>query len=255
MKLKVKKFNISSGGPLIALLNYEDANKLDLTALDRIRVKKQGISQVVAIDISKDKRTIKPGFIGLFEEVSDILKVKNNETVDIEVEPKPISVDFIRKKLDGDHLSKMEINEIVRDIVQNRLTETETTFFVSACYRNGTTIYESAYLTESIVENGKKLELDKYPILDKHCISGDIPVMVKNSGKTKVKPIREIIDSIFEKCKSNEIYKDGDAEYTTKNLNNLKVLTFDDKGGVSYKPVSAVRFVAYSTFIIKSKYL
>ena len=172
MKLKVKKFNISSGGPLIAILNYEDANKLDLTALDRIRIKKQGISQVVAIDISKDKRTIKPGFIGLFEEVSDILKVKNNETVDIEVEPKPISVDFIRKKLDGDHLSKMEINEIVRDIVQNRLTETETTFFVSACYRNGMTIYESAYLTESIVENGKKLELDKYPILDKHSVGG-----------------------------------------------------------------------------------
>ena len=37
MKLKVKNFNLSTAGPLIAVLNAEEARKLDLYALDRIR--------------------------------------------------------------------------------------------------------------------------------------------------------------------------------------------------------------------------
>ena len=40
MKLRVKNVNISSGGPLVAIVNIHDANRLDLKALDRIKIKK-----------------------------------------------------------------------------------------------------------------------------------------------------------------------------------------------------------------------
>lgn len=171
MKLKVKNVNISSGGPLVAILNIHDANRLDLKALDRIKIKKERKEVVVAVDISKNKG-ITSGQIGLFEEVINLLKIKDKAIVEIFVEPKPISLSYIKKKLDGDKLNKNEINEIVKDIVENSLTEVEITYFVSGCYVNGMSMYESAYLTEAIVENGKKLNLNKYPILDKHSISG-----------------------------------------------------------------------------------
>ena len=171
MKLRVKDTNISSGGPLVAILNIHDANRLDLKALDRIKIKKDHKEVVVAVDISKNKRAA-PGEIGLFEEVINLLKIKDKSIVDISVEQKPVSLSYIKKKLDRGRLNKTEINEIVKDIVENRLTEVEITYFVSGCYVNGMSLYESAYLTEAIVDNGKKLNLNKYPILDKHSISG-----------------------------------------------------------------------------------
>lgn len=172
MKFKIKEVKLSSGGPLIGILNNEDALKLDLRALDRIKVKKDSREQVIAIDIAKSKRNIYPGQLGLFDEVMDVLRLKDKDIVEISIEPKPLSLEFIKKKLDGFTLDKMEIDEIVKDIVENKLTEIEITYFVSACYRNGMSIYESAYLTEAIVAHGKKLNLKHYPILDKHSLGG-----------------------------------------------------------------------------------
>jgi AMP phosphorylase len=171
MQLKVKKLNLSSGGPLIAVLNEDDARKLDLSALDRIKLHKKNSSVIVAIDLAKSK-FIKQGYIGLFEDVLKIFKIKENKTIKISQVQKPVSLQFIKKKLKGDQLSKREINEIIKDIVENRLTEIEITYFISACYTKGLTLYESAYLTEAIVENGGTLKLNKYPILDKHSVSG-----------------------------------------------------------------------------------
>lgn len=171
MKLRVKQVNISSGGPLVAVLNIHDANRLDLKALDRVKIKKGRKSVIVAVDLTKNHRA-KKGEIGLFEEVTNLLKLKDKTIVDISVEPKPISLQYIKKKLDGERLTKIEINEIIKDIVENRLTEVEITYFVSGCYINGMSLYESAYLTEAIADNGKKLNLNKYPVLDKHSISG-----------------------------------------------------------------------------------
>jgi len=171
MHLKVKHIGMSSGGPLIAIINKEDAIKLDVHALDRIKIEKGSKEAIVAVDIAKTK-TVKPGYISLFDEVLQIFSVKKNELVKITVEQNPLSLYYIKKKLDGETLDKHEIDEIVKDIVSNELTEIEITSFVCGCYINGLTLYESAYLTEAIVANGKQLDLDAYPICDKHSVGG-----------------------------------------------------------------------------------
>src|SRR3989344_4125330 len=232
MELRIKKVNISSGGPLIVIIHKEDARKLDLKNLDRIKLKSGRSSVVTAVDIAK-KDKIKEGYIGLFTEVFESLNVKENEKVFVEVEPKPLSLQYIKKKLDKQILSKHEIDEIIKDIISNKLTEIEMTYFVSACYINGLTLYESSYLTEAILESGSRLKLNKYPILDKHCIPADTPTIVRNSGNVKV-------DNIFDKCAENEIYFDGEAHYTDKNLNNLHAMVHDDNGRIKFVPVSAV---------------
>ncbi len=171
MKLKVKNIGLSTGGPLIAILNKEDAINLDLFALDRVRLKKNNKILSAVIDIAEDHQII-PGYIGLFQEVVKKLKTHNNEILNVALQKRPASIKIIKRKLKDEKLNSQDYNQIVKDIVANRLSDTEITYFVSACYTRGMTLDESAYLTRALVKNGSQLKLNKKPILDKHSIGG-----------------------------------------------------------------------------------
>ncbi len=173
MKLKVKVVNLNTGGPLIAVLHEKTARKLGIFPTDRLRVKRQikhsGINCV--IDITK--KGIKEDEIGLFEEALKKIDVKEGTVVNVEHTEHPISIQFIKQKLEGKELTKVELNMIIKDIVNNELSETELTYFISACYSKGLSMREIIDLTNSIVDNGKKIHFKKGEIvLDKHCIGG-----------------------------------------------------------------------------------
>ena len=164
--------DVATGGPLVAILNKDDAQKLDLHVMDRIKIKKGKKTETVVVDIAASRKSVKPNYIGLFEEVIDSLKLKNNQIVDISIARKPLSLEFIRKKMDGKKLNKKEIDQIVWDIVNNKLSSIELTYFVAACYTNAMSTEETIILTKSIAYHGDTLKLDKYPIIDKHSIGG-----------------------------------------------------------------------------------
>ncbi|MBI3035550.1 AMP phosphorylase [Candidatus Woesearchaeota archaeon] len=172
MKLKVKDIDISSGGPLIAVLNHKDAAMLDLHVMDRIKIKKGSKVETVVVDIAQSKKIVPKGKIGVFEEVIGALKLKNNDNVDIMIARKPLSIDYIKKKLDGRKLTGKEIDQIVWDIVHNKLSAVELTYFVAACYTNVMTTEETIMLTKAMVRHGEVLKLNRYRIIDKHSIGG-----------------------------------------------------------------------------------
>lgn len=172
MKLRVKDIDISSGGPLVAVMNHEDAEVLDLHVMDRIKIRKGSKIDTVVVDIAESSKVVPRGRIGVFEEVIDSLKLRNNDSVHIEIARKPLSIDHIKKKLDGQILAKKEIDQIVWDIVHNKLSAVELAYFVAACYTNVMTIEETILLTKAMVNNGDVLKLNKYPIIDKHSIGG-----------------------------------------------------------------------------------
>jgi putative thymidine phosphorylase len=172
--LKVKDMDIATGSTLVAIINMHDAKKLDLFALDRIRLKKGRKEVVVIVDIGESIKAVPEGQIGLFEEVLDELGCRNGAIVQIFHEEKPKSVEYIKNKLDGKQLTKEQINDIVHDIVNNKLGAIEITFFVSGCYTKGLTTNETIYLIDAIVNNGDQLKLDKEIVMDKHC-SGGVP--------------------------------------------------------------------------------
>jgi hypothetical protein len=89
MKLKVKDMDISTGGILVALLNEEDARRFDLHLEDNIIIKKGKKETTAVVDIGESDKAVKPGQIGLFEEVVDKLNVKEGSYVDIEFAEKP----------------------------------------------------------------------------------------------------------------------------------------------------------------------
>ena len=170
MKLKVKAVNLSTGGPLVAVLSKPDARLLDLTHGDRISVKRSKKEVICVMDIST--KGIKQGQIGFFEEVLKELKVKPKQPVEVNISPKPKSLMYIKKKLNGEKLNKEEINEIIKDIISNKLSEVETTYFIAASYTKGLSLKESAKLTQAIVDNGDTLKFKDKILIDKHCIGG-----------------------------------------------------------------------------------
>ncbi len=172
MKLKVKDMDIASGGPLVAVINEDDAEKMDLHHLDRLKVMYKGKIETVVIDIGESEKAVPIGGIGLYEEVLDSLSLVDGEIVKIVPARKPLSIDYIKKKLDGYKLTKQEIDQIVWDIVHNKLSSIELTYFVAACYSHELDLRETTLLTKAMISHGEKLKINRYPILDKHCVGG-----------------------------------------------------------------------------------
>ena len=217
MKLKVKNLNISSGGPLIAVMNSKDAAMLDLHVMDRIKINKGNKIETVVVDIAEGKKIIPQGKIGVFEEVISSLKLKNNDEVRIIPARKPLSLDYIKKKLDGQRLSRKEINQIMWDIVHNKLSAVELTYFVAACYTNIMTTQETIWLTKAMVEHGDMLKLDKYPVIDKHCVGG-VP---GNRTTMVIVPIMAAAGYLMPKTSSRSITSPAGTADTMEVLTNV----------------------------------
>ena len=68
--------------------------------------------------------------------------------------------------------TKEQINEIIKDINENNLTEAEIAYFVSGCYEHELDSNEIVYFTEAIIKDLERLDLREKTIADKHCIGG-----------------------------------------------------------------------------------
>ncbi len=172
IKLKAKDMNIRTGGTLIVYLNQADAAKLDLHTSDRVKVYKGKKIETALVDIAESAAVVPSGCIGLGAEVLDSLKAKGGNMLKLAIAGTPLSLDHIKKKLDGFRLSKKEIEQIVWDIVHHKLTHIELTYFVAACYSRHMTMQETGFLTKAMASQGDTLKLKRFPIMDKHCVGG-----------------------------------------------------------------------------------
>ncbi len=171
MKFRVKDMDIATGGIFVAILNKNDAKKLDLHSGDRILVHDHGEEITCILDISESAKAVPEGKIGLFEEVLAKLKVKEGATLEIKLTGKPESVKHIRDKLFGKRLTYEELYHIMDDITNDRLTAIEKTYFVAGGFANGWSTGEIVDMTRAMVETGDKLKF-KGVTCDKHSIGG-----------------------------------------------------------------------------------
>ncbi len=170
MKLKIKDLNFSTGGPFVSVMNKKDAEDMDLHAGNRILIKKNKKEIISVVDLA-GSHNVKRGEIGLFDEVLDYLNSKKGY-VNVNLAKRLKSLGYIKNKLEGKKLNRKEIFEIIKDVNSNNLNEVELTYFVSGCYSHGLSMGEIENLTEAIVKAGRRLKLNKHPIVDKHSIGG-----------------------------------------------------------------------------------
>lgn len=169
MLLKAKMLEIEAKRPIV-MLNEEDAREIDVRPSDRVEVA-FGRNRLVAI-VNTAEKFIKPGEIGLYEWVSDRLKVRRGSGVEVKPAEPPESLRFIRNRLQGKVLKPREIDVIIDDVVSNRLSEIEITGFVASLYSKGMTIEEAAAMSVSMASKGGNLNLGKREIYDKHSLGG-----------------------------------------------------------------------------------
>ena len=169
MKFKIRKLSLGAGRP-IAFIHESKAKELNLHVGERVQISYNGNKIIAIADIVRG--LLKPNEISLSEEILSYLKPKSGDFVDVSLALEPRSTRLIFKKLNAQPLSKNEIYSIIKDIVNNSLTEAEIAYFVSGVYENGMSLKETIYLTEAMFRTGKELTWHTREIVDKHSIGG-----------------------------------------------------------------------------------
>ena len=169
VSFRVRTLGIDSGKPIV-VLTEDDAADLGVKSSSRVRVKSSRGEITAIVNIAT--KTLSNGTIGVFDEVRRILKLRDNDRVDVEVAPFPSSLQFIRNRLLGRKLNYDEIHEIVKDVVEGNLRETEIASFVTSLHMQSVDLDEATSLTNAMVETGHFLKIKKRPVVDKHSIGG-----------------------------------------------------------------------------------
>ncbi|MBN1494865.1 thymidine phosphorylase [Candidatus Peregrinibacteria bacterium] len=171
MFLHPKRIPIRVGNKYIAILNEKTAATMDLHPEDRIHIKTSSKTLTAILDVT-ERKELKDFQIGLYAETWDKLGLKKGKKVHVNVAPKPESDTYIKEKLMGKTLTKEKIDAIIKDVVEDDLSDIEMTYFVSGCFTRGLSDNETVNLTKAIVKYGNKLKFKDRIIMDKHCIGG-----------------------------------------------------------------------------------
>ncbi|MEX0921012.1 MAG: thymidine phosphorylase [Candidatus Pacearchaeota archaeon] len=172
MELKIRTLDWKAGFPE-AMMNQTTASKLGIHAMDRISIRTQGKRvREIFTNVETIVGILRKGELGISKELKDTLNLKQGQKVDINLINPPESLDFIKKKLNGKRLSGEEINEIIKDVVNNSLSEPEIALFVSGMYKNGMNNKETIELIKAIGYSGNQLKINRKYVGDKHSIGG-----------------------------------------------------------------------------------
>jgi putative thymidine phosphorylase len=173
MELKVRLLKLAAGIP-VAMIGLKTAELMGIHENDRVSIEKLSLRDEREFSTLVDivDKIVEEGEIGVSSDIKEAFNLKNGQKVDVNIANPPKSLEYIRKKIDKKTLSKEEIKEIIKDIVNNSLSDPEIALFVSGMYENKMRIQEIIDLIESFVESGEKLSFKGKFIVDKHCIGG-----------------------------------------------------------------------------------
>jgi len=169
MKLRAKYIDMDAG-EFTAVLHYNDCMEIGVREQDRVKIKHEK-SEITAILQTTDT-VVRQGEVGILGQAFHTMNVKAGEEVEVIFTPRPVSVEHIRRKMDGGELTPEEIREIVTDIVNRNLSTVELAAYVTSLYINGMNLRETADLTRAMVESGETIEFDRSPVFDFHSVGG-----------------------------------------------------------------------------------
>jgi AMP phosphorylase len=169
MKLIVKLFDIATREVLI---NRADASEIGVLTGDRVQIFNQAKGVSVAAFLDTTTTLIPKGTIGIYLGTNSLLSLSDGDAVEVRKGENPASLVYIRKKMDGQKLSKDETYAIIHDVVQDNLSPAELTAYITASYINTLDMDEVEHLTRAMVDTGDQLAFHSHPIVDKHSIGG-----------------------------------------------------------------------------------
>ncbi len=241
---KIKPIGISAGGKNIIILNKEQAQGHDIYVGYRTEMKIKDKKIVGIVDVSED--IIKEDEVGVYKDFAKEYKLKAGQTVEIVHMDRPASIGYIKKKLDKGTLFEQEVQTIVDEIMNNKLSEVEAASFITGTYINGLSDSEIIALTNATVKSGDTLSLGRKMVLDKHCIGGVagnrttmvVTPLIAAAGLYMPKTSSRAITSASGTADTMEVLAD-----VTFNMDELKKIVLKTKaamvwgGGMKLAPV------------------
>jgi len=238
MQLETDTVDLGTTRPII-LLNNGDADELGAHPLDRVRIEHADGATTGIIE--RTDKLVEPGTVGVTESLDHV-----RGTVDVSLAGTPQSVRYVRKKLDDIELEAHELDTVVRDIYENRLSDIELSAYVSAVYTNGLSLGEIKHLTQSMSDVGRRLTWDEPVVADKHsiggvagnCVTPIIVSIVAEAGLTIPKTSSRAVTSPAGTADVMEVF--CDVEFTTDEIESIVGETngcFVWGGGMELSPV------------------
>lgn len=191
-------------------------------ALRKIRVHAGGHEILATLALIDDGGLLENGQIGLGEQAFRRLGMPEGSEVEIEQAQPPASLEWVKRKIDGDTLSDSELEEIIADIAAHRYSPMEIGAFLVACAGFMTT-QETLGITNAMIGVGQRLHWDSRPVVDKHCIGG-IP---GNRTSMIVVPIVAAHGLLMPKTSSRAITSPAGTADTMEVLANVDLLHED----------------------------
>ncbi len=168
MKLTVVYYDVDVAEPVV-LMHEDDCTAIGVKENDRVSITgpKSAVALVTCSDTLVDR-----GKVLMPAPVMERCGVREGDEVEIAYSSKPDSVRSIRRKMDGEKLAREEIDAIVSDILENKLSKIEISAWLTALYINGMDIDEIADFTKAMAHTGDIIKFDRQPVFDFHSFGG-----------------------------------------------------------------------------------
>ncbi|MHA1406108.1 MAG: AMP phosphorylase [Candidatus Heimdallarchaeaceae archaeon] len=152
-----------------AVINAQTLEEIKVKPSANVKLKTK--TGEIICEVVSTKNLVPPGYVGVSEDVIKELKTKEERKINVFARRRPTSLEYIKKKRDGQIWKEPHIRSIVNDICSNQYTDLEISMFTLAQYYMGLNMDEIQYLTTSMAEYGTTLDFEE-PVYDKHSIGG-----------------------------------------------------------------------------------
>jgi len=141
-------------------------------ALSKVEIRANGQRVLASLNVVDDEAIVACGQLGLSKAAFAQIGAPEGHTVSVAQAEAPESISALHRKLGGERLGPDDFRAIVRDIAEHHYSKIELTAFVVATNRDELDREEVYFLTEAMIEAGRRLDWHEPLVVDKHCIGG-----------------------------------------------------------------------------------
>ena len=145
-------------------------------ALSKVTVQSGGTTISAVLNVVDDQRIVSGCEIGLSEDAFARLGVAEGSVGAIAPAVEPVSLGALHRRIAGERLGHDDWHAVIEDIAQARYSHIELAAFVVATNGYELDRDEVLYLTEAMIDAGRRLDWQRQvrggPVVDKHCIGG-----------------------------------------------------------------------------------
>ena len=167
---KTKLIDILDGEEFIVLINEQEAREYWINAFDKVSL---GYNwQEIVLNADLTNKVVKSWEIWLFKDVYEKYNIPADAIVSVTfTQTNGKAIDALKKAIRWENLNYKETYAIMKDISDNRFTDTLITYYSAIWFFKKASDFELYEMAKAMAEAGEMLHFD-WVVADKHCMGG-----------------------------------------------------------------------------------